>query len=69
MKTGTVKFFNAKKGCGSISPHDGAADVPVHIMDIQTAGMTSLIDGLKLSYKLQTNRGGLVSATDLKLLD
>jgi hypothetical protein len=40
MKTGTVKWFNARKGYGFLKPDDGGFNVYVHITAVERAGMT-----------------------------
>ena len=57
MATGTVKFFNTQKGFGFIQPSDGSKDVFVHISAVERAGMSSLVEGQKLSFEVQTERG------------
>ena len=66
MAVGTVKFFNTQKGFGFISPSDGGKDVFVHISAVQRAGMTTLMEGQKVSYELLTERGK-TAAGNLKL--
>ena len=66
MATGTVKWFNNKKGFGFITPDEGGADVFVHISAVQKAGLRSLDEGAKISYDLWTERGKTV-AGNLKL--
>ena len=66
MATGTVKFFNSQKGFGFIQPQDGGKDVFVHISAVQRAGMTTLMEGQKISYELLTERGK-TAAGNLKL--
>jgi CspA family cold shock protein len=63
---GVVKFFNQNKGFGFIAPEDGAADIFVHVSAVEQAGLAGLADGQPLAYTL-VDRGGKVSATDLKL--
>lgn len=67
MATGTVKWFNKKKGFGFITPDEGGNDVFVHISAVQKAGLRSLDEGAKISYELMTEREKTV-AGDLKLL-
>jgi CspA family cold shock protein len=57
MATGTVKFFNTQKGFGFIRPSDGSKDVFVHISAVQRAGLTTLVEGQKVSYEVITERG------------
>jgi CspA family cold shock protein len=57
MPVGTVKFFNTQKGYGFIQPEDGSKDVFVHITAVERAGMRSLVEGQRLSYEIQTERG------------
>jgi CspA family cold shock protein len=62
MATGTVKFFNAQKGFGFITPTDGSRDVFVHISAVERAGMSSLNEGQKVSYEVVTERGKQAAA-------
>ena len=60
MAIGTVKFFNATKGFGFISPEDGAKDVFVHISAVERAGMGTLSEGQRINYDVVSERGKLV---------
>ncbi|MDP1732426.1 MAG: cold-shock protein [Devosia sp.] len=68
MTNGTVKFFNSTKGFGFIQPDDGKKDAFVHVSALERAGISSLVEGQKVSYDLETGRDGKVSATNLQLL-
>ncbi len=57
MANGTVKFFNTQKGFGFIEPTDGSKDVFVHISAVESAGMSTLNEGQKLSYDVVNERG------------
>lgn len=61
MAIGTVKFFNATKGFGFISPEDGAKDVFVHISALERAGMSTLSEGQRISYEVVSERGKLAA--------
>jgi CspA family cold shock protein len=65
---GTVKFFNSAKGFGFIQPDDGQKDAFVHVTALERAGISSLVEGQKVSYDLEKGRDGKVSATNLSLL-
>ncbi len=64
--TGTVKFFNTTKGFGFIQPDTGDKDAFVHISAVERSGMSTLNEGQKVSYDLETGRDGKVSATNLR---
>lgn len=61
MATGTVKWFNSKKGFGFITPDDGGADIFVHISAVQAAGMRTLNEGAQIGYELMSERGKTVA--------
>ena len=63
---GTVKWFNATKGYGFIQPDDGGNDVFVHISAVERAGMTSLSDGQRVTFEVESGRDGRASAEKLQ---
>jgi CspA family cold shock protein len=68
MQTGTVKWFNGQKGFGFIQPDDGGGDVFVHISAVESAGISSLHEGQKLSFEVERNeRSGKMAAARLQL--
>ncbi len=64
--TGVVKFFNAQKGFGFVVRDDGGEDVFVHISAVEQAGLSALAEGQPMGFTL-VDRGGRISATDLKI--
>jgi len=62
MATGTVKFFNLTRGYGFISPEDGSKDVFVHISAVEQSGMTTLSEGQKVTFDVESDAKGLKAA-------
>lgn len=50
MAQGTVKWFNAEKGFGFITPDDGGKDLFVHHSAIEGQGFRTLDEGQRVSY-------------------
>ena len=69
MPTGTVKFFNESKGYGFIQPDQGGNDAFVHITAVERAGMNSLRENQRVSYDLEEDRRGKMSAVNLQTAD
>ena len=67
MITGTVKFYNATKGFGFITPDTGGKDAFVHVSAIERAGLSTLADGQKVTYDLESGRDGRESAVNIAL--
>ena len=59
MTTGTVKWFNAEKGFGFISPDDGSADVFAHFSAIAGNGYKSLDENQKVEFDVAQGPKGL----------
>lgn len=66
MTTGTVKWFNATKGYGFITPDNGGGDVFIHISEVEKAGLAQLDEGQKVDFEVTENRGR-ESAANIKL--
>ncbi len=69
MATGTVKWFDATKGYGFITPDDGSRDAFVHISAVERAGISTLREGQKLEFELVPGRNGKSSAENLVVSD
>lgn len=58
MSTGTVKWFDATKGFGFISPEEGGKDVFVHHSSINGDGYKTLAEGQRVSFEVQQGDKG-----------
>lgn len=50
METGVVKWFNAEKGYGFITPEAGGKDLFAHFSEIQANGFKSLEENQRVSF-------------------
>ncbi len=66
MKTGTVKWFNAKKGFGFISDEEGN-DVFVHFSALQMDGFKVLEEGEKVQFDVVRGEKGPQAANVTRL--
>ena len=58
MGSGTVKWFNAEKGFGFITPDDGGDDLFVHHSEIQMQGYATLEENQKVTYDIGQGKKG-----------
>jgi CspA family cold shock protein len=59
MSKGTVKWFNADKGYGFITPEDGGKDLFVHHSEIQAGGgYATLNDGQTVEFEVGEGQKG-----------
>ena len=58
MTTGVVKWFNAEKGFGFITPEDGSKDVFAHFSAINSGGYRSLNEGDRVEFETQDGPKG-----------
>jgi CspA family cold shock protein len=68
MVTGTVKFFNNDKGYGFIAPEGGGADAFVHVTALERAGLSTLTENQRVSYDVEPDKRGKMSAVNLQAL-
>jgi len=59
MSKGTVKWFNAAKGYGFITPDDGGKDLFVHHSEIKSGdSYATLADGQKVEFEIGQGQKG-----------
>lgn len=58
MASGTVKWFNAEKGYGFITPDDGGKDLFVHYTAIQGSGYRQLTEGQRVNFDSEQGTKG-----------
>ena len=59
--TGTVKWFDSKKGYGFITPENGDKDLFVHHTSLQMEGYKTLNEAQTVSYEVGTSDRGDVA--------
>ena len=65
--TGLVKWFNADKGFGFITPADGSKDVFVHFSAIQSNGFKTLAEGQRVEFEITNGAKGPSAANVIAL--
>jgi CspA family cold shock protein len=58
MPEGTVKWFNASKGYGFVTPDDGTSDVFVHFSAIEGSGYRELVEGQRVQFESESGQKG-----------
>ncbi len=58
MPSGTVKWFNAEKGFGFITPDDGSQDLFAHYSAIEAQGYRSLEEGQRVTFEVTQGQKG-----------
>ena len=65
--TGTVKWFNAAKGFGFITPSDGSADVFLHLSCLRDAGYDAAEEGMAIVCEATQRPKGLQAVRVVQL--
>jgi CspA family cold shock protein len=63
MGVGTVKWFNATKGFGFITPDGGGEDLFVHQSEIQMAGYRELAEGQRVEFEVTQGKKGMQASS------
>ena len=55
---GTVKWYNARKGYGFITPDDNSEDIFVHATALKNSGLKKLYTGSEVTYETDQDKKG-----------
>jgi CspA family cold shock protein len=55
---GTVKWYNARKGYGFITPDDNSEDIFVHATALKNSGLKKLYTGSEVTYETDQDEKG-----------
>ncbi|HEX9447785.1 MAG TPA: cold shock domain-containing protein [Dongiaceae bacterium] len=69
MPTGSVLWFNEKKGFGFIKPDEAGPDLFIHVSDVVAAGLRHLDEGQRLAFEVATHGNGKFYATALSVIE
>lgn len=58
MARGKVKWFNASKGFGFITPDDGGQDLFVHHSEVKSQGYASLDENQSVEFQVGQGKKG-----------
>jgi len=67
MAQGTVKWFNAEKGYGFITPDEGGPDLFVHHTAIQENGFRALQENQRVNFDIAQGQKGPQATNVTKL--
>ena len=67
-QTGTVKFFDERKGFGFIVPDAGEKDVFVHSSAIAGSGRRTLRDGARVEFAIARDHQDRVIASEVRVV-
>ena len=68
MSTGTVKWYNARKGFGFVEQESGDKDIFVHASAVKSAGLRRLQEGQKISFDVEDSPKG-PNAINIKVVE
>lgn len=66
-ETGTVKFFDAEKGFGFITPDNGEPDLMVHYTSIASESDKRLNQNQRVEYEIAAGPKGLIAVNVRRL--
>lgn len=69
MAQGRVKWFNAEKGYGFITPGEGEEDLFVHFSEIQMDGYRTLKENQLVEFDIVDGNDGKLQAANVKVIE
>ncbi len=64
--SGSVKFYDDKRGFGFLKPEEGGSDVFFHVRELQKAGIDKVVEGDKFLFEIEDAGDGRKRATALQ---